>query len=107
MRTTWQVSIRRACTLLTAGRSTYHYRCRRASHGVLKKRIREIAETRVRSIVDAFSRLSPAVDVRRSYRGSDVVVTLERIIRPHDRPTTIRVEHGPELISKEFRNLVI
>ena len=32
---------------------------------------------RILTIVDAFSRLSPAIDVRQSCRGSDVVKTLE------------------------------
>ncbi len=53
-------------------------------------------------IADAFSRLSPAVDVRQSYRGSDVVTTLERVTRVHGMPRTIRVDNGPEFISKEL-----
>jgi putative transposase len=36
---------------------------------------------RVLTMVDTFSRLSPAIDVLQSYRGSDVVETLERVIR--------------------------
>jgi putative transposase len=46
--TTWQVSIRRACGVIRAERSSYHYRGRRADQAALKKRIKEIAETRVR-----------------------------------------------------------
>ena len=34
---------------------------------------------RVLTIVDTFSRFSPAVDARFSYRGEDVVQTLERV----------------------------
>ena len=34
---------------------------------------------RVLTVVDNFTRLSPAIDVRLSYRGADVVATLERI----------------------------
>jgi putative transposase len=30
------------------------------------------------TIVDTFSRLSPAIDVRQGYRGADVVTTLEK-----------------------------
>jgi putative transposase len=48
IRATWQVSIRRACGVVRARRSTYHYRGRRADQAVLKTRIREIAETRMR-----------------------------------------------------------
>ena len=48
MRATWRVSIRRACSVLQAQPSTYHYKSRRCDQAPLKKRIREIAETRAR-----------------------------------------------------------
>jgi putative transposase len=48
MRATWRVSIRRACSVLQAQPSTYHYKSRRGDQAPLKKRIREIAETRAR-----------------------------------------------------------
>ena len=48
VRTTWQVSIRRACQAVPACRATYHYRSRRTGQALLMKRIKEIAETRVR-----------------------------------------------------------
>ena len=57
---------------------------------------------RILSIVDNFTRLSPALDVRFSYRGSDVVETLERIAITHGRPKRIRVDQGPEFISKDL-----
>jgi len=57
---------------------------------------------RVLTIVDNFTRISPAIDVRLSYRGADVVATLERIARSHGRPKCIRVDNGPEFISKEL-----
>jgi putative transposase len=179
-RANWQVSIRRACRALPVDRSTYHYRPRRSEQAGLRKRIKEIAETRVRygyrrihvllrregwevnakrvcrlyremglqlrnktpkrrvkaklrsdrmtavvandiwamdfvhdqlfdgkkirilTIVDTLSRLSPAVDVRHSYRGSDVVETLERGAAEFGYPRTIRVDNGPEFVSKEL-----
>lgn len=55
---------------------------------------------RILTIVDAFSRLSPAICVRQSYRGSDVVETLEQVTRLYGKPQTIRVDSGPEFISK-------
>ena len=55
---------------------------------------------RILTIVDAFSRLSPAIDVRPHYRGTDVVETLERVTRVYGTPKTIRVDNGPEFISK-------
>src|SRR5271166_4608466 len=42
-RTTWQVSIRRACRALPVDRSTYHYRSRRAGQAQLIERIKEMA----------------------------------------------------------------
>jgi putative transposase len=47
-RSTWRVSIRRACRALPVERSTYHYRSRRAVQAELIERIKEIAATRVR-----------------------------------------------------------
>src|ERR1041384_3800058 len=48
VRRVWQVSIRRACHALPVDRSSYHYRSKRSGQAVLKKGIKEIAETRVR-----------------------------------------------------------
>jgi putative transposase len=42
------VSIPRACRAVPVDRSTYHYRSKRAGQTLLMKRIKEIAETRVR-----------------------------------------------------------
>jgi putative transposase len=44
----WKVSVRRACKVLRTGASTYHYKGKRRSWAGLIKRIKEIAETRVR-----------------------------------------------------------
>jgi putative transposase len=57
---------------------------------------------RVLTIVDNFTRVSPAIDVPMSYRGADVVATLERIASVHGRPKRIRVDNGPEFMSKEL-----
>jgi putative transposase len=134
MRQGWKVSIRRACAVLGARRSSYHYRHRRCAQADLNARIKEIAQTRVRygyrrihvllqregwqvkaklredrtvamrrneiwamdfvhdqlatgrklrilTVVDLFSRFSPAIDPAFNYRGGDVVETLERICR--------------------------
>jgi putative transposase len=48
LRACFRVSIRRACEAVPANRSTYHYRSRKPEQAVLRKRIREIAATRVR-----------------------------------------------------------
>jgi putative transposase len=180
MRREWKVSIRRACAVLRARRSTYHYQHRRREQADLGKRIKEIAQTRVRygyrrihvllrregwqvnakriyrlyremglqlrnktpkrrvkaklredrtvamrcneiwamdfvhdqlatgrklrvlTVVDLFSRFSPVVDPAFSYKGSDVVHTLERICRDVGYPRVIRVDQGSEFISRDL-----
>lgn len=57
---------------------------------------------RVLTIVDTFSRYCPAVDPRYSYRGEDVVATLERICQQTGYPMTIRVDQGAEFISRDL-----
>lgn len=59
-------------------------------------------EIRVLAIVDNFTRVSPAIDVQLSYRGVDVVATLERIAAKHGRPKCIRLDNGPEFVSTDL-----
>jgi putative transposase len=49
---------------------------------------------RVLTIVDTFSRFSPALDARFSYRGEDVVQTLERVCNIVGYPNSIRVDQA-------------
>jgi putative transposase len=180
VRAAWRVSIRRACRAVPVDRSTYHYRSRRAGQAPLSKRIKEIAQTRVRygyrrihvllrregwpvnvkrvcrlyreqglqlrnkspkrrvkaqlradrsqatapnqiwamdfvhdqlfdgrkirilTVVDTFTRLAPAIDARLSYRGADVVATLEQAAQETGYPKIIRLDNGPEFISKDL-----
>jgi putative transposase len=57
---------------------------------------------RVLTVIDTFSRFSPAVDPRFNYRGEDVVATLERTCRSVGHPRTIRVDQGSEFISRDL-----
>ena len=57
---------------------------------------------RVLTIIDAFTRYVPAIDVRRSYTGADVVDTLERVCAELGYPKSIRIDKGPEFISKDL-----
>lgn len=57
---------------------------------------------RVLTIVDTFSRFSPAVDPRFSYRAEDVVATLDRVCDEIGFPKTIRVDQGSEFISRDL-----
>ena len=180
MTSVWDVSERRACRVLKAPRSTHQYKPTRDDQANLKKRIKEIAETRVRygyrrihvllrregwnvnpkriyrlyrelglqlrnktpkrrvkaklredrviathsnetwamdfvhdqlvtgnkirilTIVDTFSRYSPATDPRFNYKGEDVVQTLERVCRKIGYPKSIRVDNGSEFISRDL-----
>lgn len=67
---------------------------------------------RILTVVDIFSRFSPVIDPRFSYRGEDVVNTLERVCRRIGYPRTIRVDQGSEFISRDldlwaYRNGII
>jgi len=57
---------------------------------------------RVLTVVDTFSRFCPALDPRFSYRGEDVVQTLERVCGVIGYPETIRVDQGSEFISRDL-----
>jgi len=54
---------------------------------------------RVLTIVDTFSRFSPAVEPRFNFRGADVVEVLERVCRETGLPAMIRVDQGTEFVS--------
>ena len=180
MRHEWGQSIRRVCEVLSVDRSTYHYQSKRADQAGLKKRIKEICETRVRygyrrvwvllrregwevnqkrvyrlyrelgmqlrnkspkrrvkaklrsdrsvavrpqeiwamdfvhdqlatgrklrmlTVVDTYSRYCPVIDPRFSYRGEDVVNTLERVCSETGYPRVIRVDQGTEFVSRDM-----
>ena len=57
---------------------------------------------RILTVVDTFSRFCPVIDPRFSYRGEDVVATLDRICRQIGYPKTIRVDNGSEFISRDM-----
>jgi len=57
---------------------------------------------RILTVVDAFTRESPAVGIGFTYKGHDVVKTLEVAVQKHGYPKTIRIDNGPEFISKDL-----
>ena len=57
---------------------------------------------RVLTVVDTFSRFSPALEPRFSFRGADVVAVLERVGRQVGMPATIRVDQGTEFVSRDL-----
>lgn len=54
------------------------------------------------TVVDTHSRYAPATDPRFTYRGEDVVQTLERVCWEIGYPKTIRVDNGSEFISGDL-----
>jgi putative transposase len=57
---------------------------------------------RVLKVVDTFSFYSPALDVWFSYRGEDVVATMDRVCRRIGYPKTIRIDQVGEFISRDM-----
>ncbi len=57
---------------------------------------------RILTVVDTHSCFCPVVDPRCSYRGEDVVKTLEAVCARTGYPNTIRVNNGSEYISRDL-----
>jgi putative transposase len=57
---------------------------------------------RLLTLVDNHTRESLAIHVAQRIRGMEVVEVLERVSKEHGRPRTIRVDNGPEFISKDL-----
>jgi putative transposase len=57
---------------------------------------------RILTIVDAHTRASPGIGVGFSYKAHNVVQTLEQAVRQHGLPKVIRVDNGPEFVSKDL-----
>ena len=57
---------------------------------------------RVLTIVDTFSRFSPALAPRFTFRGADVVEVLEGVSNEVGLPATIRVDQGTEFVSRDL-----
>lgn len=57
---------------------------------------------RVLVIVDNHTRESLSLEARQRIRGLDVATVLERIAKTHGLPKRIKVDNGPEFISKDL-----
>ena len=60
------------------------------------------SKIRLLTIVDNYTKISPAIGVGRNYKGTDVVMTLEKAVLQYGIPKAIKVDNGPEFISKEL-----
>jgi putative transposase len=56
---------------------------------------------RILTLVDNHTRESLAIHVAQRIRGMEVAEVLERVSKEHGKPRTIRVDNGPEFISKD------
>ena len=72
MRSDWKVSIRRACSTLRIDRALCVYKSKRGDQAVVKARIKDICETRVRygyrRVHVLLQRDGWAINVKRVYR---------------------------------------
>lgn len=62
----------------------------------------DATKVRVLTVLDAFTKYSPAIEPRFNCRGTGVVEVLERVCKSMGFPRTIRVDQGPEFISKDL-----
>ena len=60
------------------------------------------SKIRCLTVIDNFSRLCPVIGVRKNYRGHDVVETLEGAVKAYGCPRRIRVDNGPEFVSRDL-----
>lgn len=54
------------------------------------------------TIVDNHTRISPAIGIGFRYTACNVVETLNQAVKAYRKPACIRVDNGPEFISKEL-----
>jgi putative transposase len=78
---------------------TWAVRAGEADQGDLPDTRRKI---RALKVVDTVTRLAPAIEVRQSRRSGDVVAALDCAAVEVGYPGTIRLDNGPEFISKEL-----
>lgn len=62
----------------------------------------DATRVRVLTIVDTFTRFSPATQQHFNWRGADVVDVLGRVCKQSGYPKSIRVDQGPEFVSKDL-----
>ena len=62
----------------------------------------DATKVRLLTMLDTFTKFSPTIEPRLAWRGSSVVEVLEKVCRQYGFPRTIRVDQGPEFISKDL-----
>lgn len=97
---TYKTSMRRDCELARISRATAYYRSSKRSRGELRVRLRDFAAFRVLTLVDHFTRESPASEVGSSLTGERVVDVRERLARSRGLPQVITTDNGTEFPSR-------
>lgn len=72
----------------------------RCSMDFMTDRLLDGRRYRVLTLVDHFSRVSPALEAELSFPGKQVVAVLERVAATQGLPKELYVDNGPEFISK-------
>ena len=57
---------------------------------------------RILTVIDTFTRYVPEIEVRERFTGADVVAVMESVCKEVGYPKSIRVDQGPEFISKDL-----
>lgn len=57
---------------------------------------------RLLTIVDNYGKYSPAIEVRKSFKGTDAVRVLDQAVSKYGLPKIIKPDNGLEFISKEL-----
>jgi len=71
-------------------------------HGLHVRPALRRPQARLLTIVDNFSRVSPAIAVGRNFKSTEVVQVLEQAKAVYGVPERIRVDNGPEFVAKEL-----
>lgn len=61
-----------------------------------------VQKLRCLTIMDNHTRISPTIGVDFRYRACNVIDTLNQAVKRYGKPDCIRVDNGPEFISKEL-----
>ena len=77
-----------------------HWRRTRCGRWISSRTLCSTAGGYELTVVDAFTREALAIDVDQGIKGEQVVATMTRISSIRGAPSTVRLDNGPEFISK-------